>query len=160
MMKCITYFIIFTCFIGLIFSCKSVEKLCFKSSSNWDYKIDRLLDTTQLYLKTELVSKVQDTGDLFLKNEKQRIKKSKPAIKFYENGKFEYFTQTDNTNQNYKVIQGEYRIYNDTIKICREYWSAQAGKYYDSELLIINSQGILQTVSEDIIFIFKKSEKQ
>ena len=118
-----------------------------------------MLDTTQLYIKTELVSKVRDTSDLFLKNEKQLIKKIKPAIKFYKNGKFEYFTLTDITNQNYTAIQGEYIIYNDTIKICRQYWSAQTGKYYESELLIINSQGVLQTVSDDIISIFKKSEK-
>lgn len=67
--------------------------------------------------------------------------------------------QADITNQNYTAIQGKYRIYNDTIKICRQYCSAQTGKHYDSELLIINSQGVLQTVSDDIISIFKKSEK-
>lgn len=149
----------FICFISLIFSCQSVEKLCFRSNSNWDYKIDRILDINQLYLKTEIISKVRNTSDLFLKNENQLIKKFKPAIKFYGNGKFEYLMQTDITSQNYTGIHEEYRIYNDTIKICRQYWSAQTGKYYDSELLIINSQGVLQTVSDDIISIFKKSEK-
>ena len=156
MRKFLTYLIIFFCFSHLIFSCKTAEKVCFKSKSNWNYQIEKILDTTKLYVETELISKVRDSNDLFLKNENKLIKKNRPAIKFYGNGKFDYFTQTDSPDYSKMAIHGQYRIYNNTIQICRQYWSAQSGKYYGSEIFIINSEGILQTVSEDIISVYKK----
>ena len=153
------YIIIFVCFTHLFFSCKTTEKVCFKSKSDWNYQIEKILDTTKLYVETELISKVRDTSDIFLKNENKLIKKNRPAIKFYGNGKFDYFTQTDSPDYSKMAIHGQYRIYNNTIQICRQYWSAQSGKYYGSEIFIINSEGILQTISEDIISVYKKLEK-
>jgi hypothetical protein len=156
MTKSITYLTIFIFFNCFFFSCKTVEKVCFKSKSDWNYQIEKILDTTKLYVETELISKVRDSSDLFLKNENKLIEKNRPAIKFYGNGKFDYYTQTVSPNYSKMAIHGQYRIYNDTIQTCRQFWSAQSGKYYESEFFIINSEGILQTVSNDIISVYKK----
>ena len=159
MIKPITYIIIFSFVSFLIFSCKSIEKGCFKNKSGWNYNIEKFVDTTKLYVKIDMIDQEKNVSDLFLKQEKLHITKSKPAIKFYGNGKYAYLTETISPNYMKRAVYGEYRIYNDTIHICREYWSAQSGKSNGAELMIVNKQGLLQSVSKGLVKIYEKSAK-
>jgi len=140
-------------------SCKSVEKTCFNNKLGWKYNIEKLLDTSRVYIAVDIVDQKKDTNDLFIKNERLLIKKVKPGIKFYSNGKFAYFTETTSINYTEKAIYGQYRVYNDTIQICRQYWSAQAGKRYASKFLIINDKGFIQKGSGDVFLYFEEKEK-
>ncbi len=137
-------------------SCKSVEKICFNNKLGWNHNIERLLDTSRVYIEVDIVDQKKDTNDLFIKNSRLHIKKFKPGIKFYRNGKFAYFTETTSVKYTEKAIYGQYRVYNDTIRLCRQYWSAQAGKYYASNFLIINDKGYIQKESGDVVVYFEK----
>jgi len=133
-------FIVILIVTNLIFISCSVEKRCFKNRSDWNHNIHTLLDTSQVYIKVHIDGE-RDPNDLFLKQTEEFIKKNKPGIIFYSNGKFSYFTETISSDYTKRAIHGLYRVYNDTIQICRQYNSPQSGTWNGSSILIVNKKG-------------------
>jgi len=155
MRKLVNSVVVFIITIWVFTSCKSKEKICFNNRSGWTYNLNTLLDTSQLYVEVDITDEKNGASDLFVKESRLHIKKYKPAMKFHSNGKLAYFTETISSNYTKGAIYGHYRVYNDTIQICRKYRSAQAGNFYSSELLIVSNKG-LQTVSGQIIRYYEK----
>jgi len=151
-LKSIKYIIVI--FILAIVSCKSAEKFCFGNKSVFTYEISKLVDTTKIYINVDKVSKERDSNDLFIKTERLLIKKSKPGIKFYSNGKFAYFTETISSDYLKGVNYGQYLVYGDTIKTCYKSWSPQAGNFNASTWYIVNKNG-LQTISDNIVNFYE-----
>lgn len=122
---------------NVLFSCKSKTELCFKKNINFDNKLfNVLIDTNFIYIK-QYVTDVNDAKSKFIENENILIKNKKPCIVFSGNGKYKYFYDFNSFENSRKTIIGKYRFSNDTIFTCREYYSAQAGKYFGNSIMIV-----------------------
>jgi hypothetical protein len=129
-----------------ILSCTSKKKLCFNKAHNFNKELfAKLIDTNCFYIKKYKID-INDESSLYIQESNALLKKIKPFIRFLSNGKFEYYYDINSFNLR-KPIYGNYKFRNDTIEACREYYSAQSGRYYSTTFFIFKD-----SIIEEIAF--------
>ncbi|WP_396178414.1 hypothetical protein [Flavobacterium sp.] len=118
-------------------SCNSRKQLCFENVNHIDTNFAiSSIDTNCIYIQ-KYISNVNEVNSKFIKQENKLINENKPVIKFKNNGKIEFYYNKISFDEFKRPLYGNYRFYNDTIKVCREYYSAQSGTYYGISIFIL-----------------------
>lgn len=97
---------------------------------------NRFIDINCIYIKKCKIDNNDDKSN-FIKNENMLMLQLKPCIKFYSAGKLKYYHNLNSFENFGKPSIGYFRIYNNTIEACREYYSPQSGYYFGTSIFII-----------------------
>lgn len=128
--------ILFTIII-FITACKSRTELCFNNDNNFNNVLfSSFIDTNCVYVQQN-IKDVNNAKSKFILEENILIENKKPCITFSGNGHYKYYYDFNSFENSRKTIIGKYRFSNDTIFTCREYYSAQAGKYFGNSIMIV-----------------------
>ena len=120
-------------------SCTSKKESCLGASHNIDKeRVSVLIDTGCVYIQKYLVD-LGGSDSSFLEQENIFIRKARPGIRFFGNGRFAYYNEYLK-NPSY----GTYKFYNDTIEVCREYYSVQSGKHFSTSIFIFQDSIIVE----------------
>ena len=138
MVKSILYILIFYSFL----SCNSKRVSCNYINNQLELNLlFKSIDTNCIYIKKKIIN-VNDENSKFIENENNLIKEKMPCFRFTYKGKIEFYYDLTSYEKFKKPIIGSYRFYNDTIEVCREYYSVQSGKYIESSVFIIKDSTI------------------
>lgn len=157
MVSKIFYLLIF----GFFISCNSKRELCLSKTNIIDIQLfNKYIDTNCIYIKKYKID-INDENSLFIKESNALIKETKPCIRFLRNGKFEYYNDLNSFNLR-KPVYGNYKFRNDTIEVCREYYSPQSGYYFGTSIFVIKDSIIEERnfpIENGITTIYEKKCK-
>ena len=142
--------------LALIISCSFKKESCFKEQEYRAHKANfKLLDTNCVY-----VFKLAVSGsylDLrFIESTNDFLKDSNQGYRFFANNKFAYYYGNDSVSLTNPVI-GFYISHNDTIQICRKFYSPQVGNFKGKSLLIIKDSTLIDEVGDNSKYIYVKT---